>query len=111
MQTIIKDIDFQGFNQAIVKSIDSDGMAVCDLQNVTQDGDEVTVNASLTDYGFPTGTPEPFSLNTGEEEYLKGLTPREAWYISEIKKWLDDHGIAYTSSMTEAELLGLVPAE
>lgn len=109
MKTIIKEIEFQGFNQAVVKSIDSDGMVVCDLQNVTQNEDEVTINQSLNDYGFPLGVNRPFSLNTGEEEYLKGMTPREAWNMDTTKLWLDDHGIDYTISMTEAELLASIP--
>lgn len=35
-------------------------------------------------------------------------TPDETWTVSNIKAWLDSEGIAYTSSMTKAQLLELV---
>lgn len=106
---LLKEIDFQGFNQAVVKSIDSDGMVLCDLQKVSQDGDDISIDQEEKNYGFPAGTNKPFTLNTGEEEYLKGMPPREAWNVPLIKQWLDDHNISYSSSATEAELLALVP--
>lgn len=107
MNSIIKEIDFQGFNQAVIKSIDSDGMILCDLQQTTQEGDDITIEKQENNYGFPVGINKPFSLHIGEEEYVKGLQPREAWNIPMIKQWLDDKDISYSSSATESELLAL----
>jgi hypothetical protein len=50
---------------------------------------------------------EFMALNTGEKEALQGKQPREAWNVDTIKLWLDDRGIDYNSSATEAELLAL----
>ena len=46
------------------------------------------------------------ALISGCEEVIE--PPNEGWLVADIKAWLDNAGIEYKSSMTKAELLGLV---
>ena len=107
MKKIIKEIAFQGFNQAEIFQIDSDNTVVCNLHNVTQSGEEVVVNASEQSYGFPAGIDKPFTLTQGEEEYVKGLQPNENWLVDEIKMFLDYNCIDFDQNATKSDLLQL----
>ena len=52
---------------------------------------------------------ESFSVEEPEGEQL--AKPDESNTVAEIKAYLDQEEIAYTSSQTKAELLGLIPDE
>jgi len=55
---LIKDIDWQNYNQVVIKSIDSNDMIICDIQQVV-DG---MVIKSDTNIGFRQTDKIPFKL-------------------------------------------------
>jgi hypothetical protein len=63
---MIKEINWQGYNQAVVKSIDSDGMVICDVQEMVDD----VVVRSDTNIGFRKSDNMPFELTDEEIEEI-----------------------------------------
>jgi len=68
---MIKEINWQGYNQAVVKSIDSDGMVICDVQEMVDD----VVVRSDTNIGFRKSDNMPFELTDEEIEDLTNPQP------------------------------------
>lgn len=105
---IIKEINWDGYNEASIKHLNGDGTILCDLRNVSLDGGVEIVSKCDIDISFPESN-YPFTLHEGEMAFLNGEIPTNEWLKDTIKLWLDEHGIMFPSAAMKAELLALVP--
>jgi len=108
-----KDINKQmgGFNYIVVELSHADnnnsygGLKV--VSGIDNEGNEIIDHQEPHNW-FPLDDTD-INLNVGEKEYLQGLPPRIEWLKPLTQQWLTEQGIEFTTSMTEQELIDLIP--